>query len=145
RTIPVPDRSSTRIAAAFALLLANSAYLAAFAEPTLFYFANVVLHVALGIGVAVAGLRYLRARRPALTPLARATAILLGGAFAAGAAIMIVGATRPYRWLLYTHIVLAVIGSAAAAAALFAAARLAAGSEARRVGKGWRPGVGGRR
>ena len=37
------------------VLLVNSAYLAAFASPSLFYFANVVLHMALGVaGIALA-------------------------------------------------------------------------------------------
>ena len=35
-----------------AVLLLNTAYLAAFASPTVFYFANVVLHMVLGVALA---------------------------------------------------------------------------------------------
>ncbi len=35
-----------------AILLLNTAYLAAFASPTVFYFANVVLHMVLGVALA---------------------------------------------------------------------------------------------
>src|SRR6267142_874842 len=46
--------------AALAILIVNSAYLAAFPQPTVFYMANVVLHLLLGIGVMVAAIVLLR-------------------------------------------------------------------------------------
>ena len=50
----VPERPPPPLVIASAVLLVNSAYLAAFATPSLFYFANVALHVVLGVAVAVA-------------------------------------------------------------------------------------------
>ena len=41
-------------AALFVLLLVNTAYIAAFASPTIFYMANVLLHLVLGVVLAVA-------------------------------------------------------------------------------------------
>ena len=46
---------SRRLTFGFLLLVLNSAYLVARAEATLFYFANVALHVALGLVVTNAG------------------------------------------------------------------------------------------
>src|SRR6185295_16106213 len=52
------------LAAAVLVLVVNSAYLAAVASPTLFFYANVALHVGLGAVVALASLAYgLRTRR----------------------------------------------------------------------------------
>ena len=42
-----------RMATAFGALLVNSAYLAASSSPTLFYFANIVLHIALGMALTM--------------------------------------------------------------------------------------------
>ena len=39
---------------AFGALLINSAYLAASASPSLFYFSNILLHIALGVALAIA-------------------------------------------------------------------------------------------
>ena len=47
----------TRVAAAFGALLINSAYLAASSSPTLFYFSNILIHIALGIALAIVCLR----------------------------------------------------------------------------------------
>jgi Tfp pilus assembly protein PilF len=129
----VRDRLLTRLAGAGAVLFVNSAYLAAFAEPSLFYFANVALHVALGIGVAVAAIWYLIARRPALTRLLRAAVLTLAAAVIVGSILTVTGATRPYRWILYTHIGLAAAGTTLLAAGLFAAGRRAADLRARRL------------
>ena len=46
---------ATALSASLILLLLNSAYLAATASPTLFYFANVVLHMVLGCVLAASG------------------------------------------------------------------------------------------
>ena len=47
------------IAFLFLALLANTAYVAAFATPSIFYMANVLLHVGLGFALLIAGRRYL--------------------------------------------------------------------------------------
>jgi hypothetical protein len=116
-----------------AVLLVNSAYLAAFADPSLFYFANVVLHVTLGIGIAVVAVRYLFVHRPAMTRLVRLAAAVLAFGAVAGFVLMISGATRPYRWILYTHIALSAAGVTLLAIGLFRAARRADAVRTRRL------------
>jgi Tfp pilus assembly protein PilF len=99
------------LAFAFLVLILNSAYLAARADASPFYFANVGLHLVLGVALATAAaMKFARDRGPR-PPLAIGAALLLGGATLAGLVLMIVGATRPYRWLLYTHIAAAVAGT----------------------------------
>src|SRR5690349_6950367 len=83
-------------ASAFAVLMANSAYLAAFANPTLFYMANAVLHLVLGLVLMVFALRLLK-RWPR-----ECTVFLLCGAF--GCYLAARGNTTPHRWALYAHI-----------------------------------------
>ena len=105
-------------AAVFLLLLLNSAYLHLFDSASLFYLANIGYHVVAGCclgAVALVGAgRYLPAalRRldgPAASWLRLlALAWIVGGA--TGAALMVTGATRPMRPLLYTHISACVLG-----------------------------------
>ncbi len=87
------------LAGAFLLLLANSAYLAARADASLFYFANVAIHVILGLVLVALGL----ARR--------VLSVLLAIAAALGVALLFTGATTEYRWLLQAHIAMAVAGA----------------------------------
>lgn len=97
----------------FVLLILNSSYLAARADPSLFYFAQVVAHVGLGLGLAILGARVLSRSWRALSRPQRAIAVILAIGALTGIALMITGATRPYRWLLYTHIAVVVPGAAA--------------------------------
>ena len=88
----------------FIALLINTAYVAALPSATVFYVANVLLHVVLGV-VAAAGLAWVRVNWVA------------GGFFisaiAFGLWLTAFGATRPNRWALYLHVVSALIGTAA--------------------------------
>jgi tetratricopeptide (TPR) repeat protein len=94
----------------FLLLLVNSSYLAAHADPSVFYFGNVALHI--GLGLLLAGVSAVSLlKRPKMPPLIQAGAVGLGLSTGFGIFLMIVGATRPHRWALYTHIGLAVAGS----------------------------------
>src|SRR5262245_28566972 len=102
-------------AAAFIVLLLNSAYLAAYATPSLFYFANVILHIALGIALAVAGVGYvltLRGMHVSIAAALFAAGLLLGAAAVTGLYLTIVGASGHTR-LLQAHIVSATLGSLA--------------------------------
>ena len=99
-----------RLPALFLLLLANSAYLAAWAEASLFYFANVAFHLVLGVALAVLAARAFPGWRRAPRTLALAAPVL-GIAAVAGIALAVVGATRANAWLLRLHIATAVIGS----------------------------------
>ncbi|MBI3952144.1 MAG: tetratricopeptide repeat protein [Acidobacteria bacterium] len=95
----------------FLVLLANSSYLAANADPTLFYFANVVLHLLLGLVLAIAYAGHVLRRLKQAPPVLLAGMVALGFSAGLGVFLMIFGATRPYRWALYAHIALAVAGS----------------------------------
>jgi Tfp pilus assembly protein PilF len=105
--------SGTRGASLFAgvlVLLLNSAYLAAFASPSLFYFANVVLHMVLGIVLGVVLARRLIRRRGTTGLPVLLSSVVLGAGALCGVAIMIVGAAGRTRWLLPAHIGLTVAG-----------------------------------
>jgi len=98
--------------AGFVVLVLNSAYLAAFAAPTVFYAVNVLLHVALGVFLALLAIPW--ARRVLggeLTPLLW---WVVGAALAAtvltGLALILLGNLRPMRPLLLAHIAIAALG-----------------------------------
>src|SRR5262245_53880731 len=111
-----------RLAAAFLLLVLNSAYLAARADATLFYFTNVALHVALGAALAVAAARTLPRAWTAMPGWLRAGLMVLAIGAVLGLALTITGATRPYRALLYAHIVFTTVGAIPVLAHLLGAA-----------------------
>src|ERR1051325_10137211 len=97
--------------AGFFVLLVNSSYLAAYAEPTLFYFGNIALHILLGAALALWFAFYAIRHFKAFSWLLRAASILLGMGAGFGAYITKYGKTRPFRWALYTHIAFSVAGS----------------------------------
>ncbi len=99
-------------AALFVALLVNTAYIAAFAEPTVFYMGNVLLHFVLGL-VLAAAVGLLFRRRPGLGRELAVPAVLFTVALVAGIALAVVGNVVPNRWLLWTHIVAAVLAVAA--------------------------------
>jgi len=93
---------------AFVLLVLNSAYLWPFAEPTLFYLGNLVLHMLLGLILAAACLVYLLRRFKSLSFAMRLGLILFLLSALPGIVLMKVGGMRPNRWLLHTHIAIAI-------------------------------------
>jgi tetratricopeptide (TPR) repeat protein len=98
--------------AGLVLLLLNSAYLAAFANPSAFYFANVVLHMGLGLLLGIVWATRAFGRHGARTgrvALFVCSVILAAGGLC-GVAIMIVGAAGRTRWLLPAHVALTVAG-----------------------------------
>src|ERR1700692_2237019 len=109
------DHWKNLAAAGWLVLLVNTAYIAAFPSPTLFYMGNVVLHLALGLALTVAGVRLWRGGRrepagggraggAAGSPAGTAAVWLLVIAAAAGVGLAVAGNTTPHRWLLWTHI-----------------------------------------
>lgn len=82
------------VAIAFLVFLANTAYIGGFAEPTIFYMGNVLLHLVLGSAVFFAGVRYLP--RPGMV---FATLVFLSGAYLTWA-----GAILPNQRVLWAHI-----------------------------------------
>ena len=111
------------------VLLVNSAYLAACATPSLFYFTNVAFHVLGGAGLFVAGLWWLRRQFGSLNLGGKAAAVLLAVGGALGLALVVTGNTTRYRWLLLTHI--AVVTAGALIALLVAGMRAARGARIR--------------
>jgi hypothetical protein len=114
----------TRLALAFGALLINSAYLAASANPSLFYFSNILIHIALGIALAIVCLRPWgfsaslaqslgAATRHTFTGSAarRMTWAVMVAAAISGAALVFVGATTPNMWLVRGHIATSVAGT----------------------------------
>src|SRR6187431_234548 len=86
------------------VLLLNSAYLAAFATPSLFYFVNVVLHMVLGLALGLVwARRTIRGLANASRAVLLSSAVLAAGGLC-GIAIMVVGAAGRTRWLLPLHI-----------------------------------------
>jgi Flp pilus assembly protein TadD len=102
------------ISVLFLVLLVNTAYLAAFASPTVFYMANVLLHLVLGVALAVAG-AVLLWRRPELRTGLTAAIALFAVSLAAGLWLTVQGNILQYRWVLWTHIASAGLGVAALA------------------------------
>jgi len=93
---------------AFALLLVNSAYIAAFPSATIFYVGNVVLHLGLGVALMIAaGFAIRRYPREGGALLAAGLPALY---------LVLRGNTLDHRWVLWLHVTLAV-----AAVALLAA------------------------
>jgi len=112
-----------------AALLINSAYLAARADASIFYYSNVAFHAMGGVVVAVLALAVLsRVPRPV-----RAGIVLLLVAAAAGIYLAYIGATRSHRLALVAH---AVLGVAAAGALWWPgiAALIGHRSRGRRIG-----------
>jgi tetratricopeptide (TPR) repeat protein len=95
------------LASALLALGLNSLYLAARADASLAYFANVVLHILLGLGVSVWLGRLARRHWHSLPAPWRTAAGGLLAAAVVGVALTVTGTTHAWRWLLYLHIGLA--------------------------------------
>ncbi len=93
------------------LLLINSAYLAAFADPSVFYIFNVLLHLGLGILGTLLFIIFLSRNRDYFRTLGSLAAALLLIGFVLGVVLMITGAHRPYRYVLQAHIAATTIGA----------------------------------
>ena len=98
-------------ACGLALLIVNSAYLAAFAHASIFYEANVLLHLVVGLALAAVAVRWAR-RYPQ-----QCGAFLLSAVPAIYIAIR--GNTFQHRWILWLHIVLALTAVALIGLRLF--------------------------
>jgi tetratricopeptide (TPR) repeat protein len=107
----------------YLVLLVNSSYLAAYADPTLFYFGNVALHLVLGVVVMVVFAVYAFKRFRQFSPAMKLAVLLLAVSAALGLFMMRFGATRPYRWALYSHVAFAIAGSIPLLLVLFNAVR----------------------
>jgi len=132
------------LVAAFAFLTANSVYVLCFVDANPVYFANVLLHFAVGLLVIppflVWGVRLLRA--PAAQPglaMKRVGFVVMLGGIGTGIALAIVGGLRANQWLIDTHMTVAAV--AVVMLALGALAGRAAPTLGRRRRLGWARGM----
>src|SRR3954452_24433794 len=99
------------VAIGFVVLLLNSGYIAAFADPTIFYMGNVLAHLV--IGVLVAALYFaLLARDPEVRRATGPAALLVAVALGFGLWLSYYGNIREHSWAMKAHIVAAAIGVA---------------------------------
>jgi len=101
------------LACGFGLLIVNSGYIAAFPQADIFYMANVVLHLGLGLALMVAA-GMLARRYPR-----ESGAFLLAGLPAIFLAVR--GNTLDHRWILWLHVALGVTAVALVTLALMRA------------------------
>src|SRR2546425_8365695 len=132
------------LVAAVASPPANSVYVLCFVDANPVYFANVLLHFAVGLLVIppflVWGVRLLRA--PAAQPglaMKRVGFVVMLGGIGTGIALAIVGGLRANQWLIDTHMTVAAV--AVVMLALGALAGRAAPTLGRRRRLGWARGV----
>src|ERR1700733_944165 len=93
------------------LLVANSAYVAAFSTPDVFYVTNDLLHPFLGLLVAVLLVVFaIRNRGFFAGAAARLSLVLLAAAGGFGLYLAVAGMTRPHTWALYLHVGCVVAG-----------------------------------
>ena len=99
------------IGALFLVLLVNTGYIAAFSSATVFYMTNVLGHLVLGAVLAIALLFILRKTGlPAGAPIAVGFLLI---SFVFGAVLAYAGNVHDNSWILWSHIVAAVLGVAA--------------------------------
>ncbi len=93
------------------LLVINSAYLAAFGDPDIFYVANSLIHPLLGVVAGILFAVFLSRNRNLFAGLAGAGSVLLLALAAAfGLFLAVVGMTRPHSQALYYHVGFAIAG-----------------------------------
>ena len=124
---PKRNRLAVWTAALFVVLLVNTAYITAFASPTVFYMGNVLVHLVLGLALAIA-FAVLLARRPDLRAGVVPAAVLLGIALIAGLWLTIAGNVLAHRPVLWAHAIAAALGVIALGAWLW---------RRREAGAGW--------
>src|SRR5262245_31250549 len=115
-----PNKRLTRlIVIGFFILLINSSYLGAYADPTIFYFSNLAFHIALGIGLAIVYGYYFIRRARQLPGLLLVASALLGDGVFFEIFLLIFGAVHTNWWALYLHVGLGAAGSILVLAHLF--------------------------
>src|SRR5881409_49202 len=93
----------TLVGAGFVLLLINTGYVAAFASPTVFYMGNVLLHLVLGVAVAL-GAAWLFVRRPELRRGFGLAGLAFAVATAVGIYLAVAGNVRANHGALVAHV-----------------------------------------
>src|SRR5205807_3351695 len=103
------ERRNNLLAVCFLALLVNTAYVAAFASPTIFYMGNVLLHLGLGIALSVAAVWAIAKDRELRRGIAMALP-LLALAVLAAAYLVIAGNVRAHQWALLAHVIAGGLG-----------------------------------
>jgi tetratricopeptide (TPR) repeat protein len=123
-------------------LVANSAYVAAFGDPTLFYVANALLHPVLGIIAAFLLVVFIARHRELLAGVAGAiTRVVLALAGIFGIYLIFVGMSRPHSLALYIHVGASIVGLFLLLVILHARARQACARAGIRQAWRWSAGV----
>jgi Flp pilus assembly protein TadD len=105
------EKLASRVGALLIVLLVNTAYISAFASPTIFYMSNVLLHLVLGVAVA-GGIALLLYRRRDLRHGFRAAAVFLSVSVVLGLYLAWAGNLRENQAVLWSHVGAAVLGLA---------------------------------
>jgi Tfp pilus assembly protein PilF len=100
------------IGVCFIILLVNTAYVAAFATPSVFYMTNVLIHLGMGLALAI-GLAFQLRKDSALLNGIPGALGLFGIALLLGLFLVKAGNTTDNRWALWSHIGAAGLGLAA--------------------------------
>ncbi len=100
------------VAAGFLLLLLNTGWVWGFPEASVFYLANVLLHIVLGLGLLLALWVWRVDAVRSFRKHARAATAVLSVAGALGIVLCFVGATRPHLWVVVVHGSLGFLGAA---------------------------------
>src|SRR5215475_13108528 len=106
------NRLAKWIGVFFIVLLVNTAYVAAFATPSIFYMTNVLFHLGLGTALAI-GLFFQLRKDSTLLNGAPAAMGLFSVALALGLLLVKLGNTTDNRWAFWAHIGAAGLGLAA--------------------------------
>src|SRR6266567_4420950 len=106
------NRLAKWIGVFFIILLVNTAYVAAFATPSIFYMTNVLFHLGLGTALAI-GLFFQLRKDSTLLNGAPAAMGLFGVSLALGLLLVKLGNTTENRWAFWAHIGAAGLGLAA--------------------------------
>ena len=121
----VPSSLSNALLAGGVLLILNSLWLVAAPSASLAYVANVVAHPLLGLGLAALTVAWVMGRLQSLGRLLAAGLGLLGVGLLLGCGVLVVGATRPWEWLLDLHVAASAAGAVLVGAHVWRAAAVA--------------------
>ena len=106
------NRLAKWVAVCFIILLVNTAYVAAFATPSVFYMTNVLIHLGMGLALSI-GLVFLLRKDSALRNGIPAAIGLFAIAVIFALYLVKAGNTTDHRWAFWSHIAAASLGLAA--------------------------------
>ena len=112
-------RFTKLLVAGFFILLINSSYIGAYANPTIFYFLNLAFHMAGGLALAILYTYYLARRARQLPALLLVASAIIGVGVIFGIFLMVFGAVHTNLWAVYLHVAFAAAGSMLVVAHLY--------------------------